>query len=172
MASNESELELGPAHDDPQRAVTDESLHVVRGIRKAFLSICRCGNILFSQHKITTDQYALMFAIQRSPGICNADVAEQIYAEPHTVTAMIALLERRGLLYRTPNPSDGRVRHLYLSDEAELLMKQLASYWDGVGAVLLECLSRPEGPQALKFLEAVSSEMTRKREDLSRDCSE
>ena len=54
---------------------------------------------------------------------------------PHTVTAMIALLEKRSLLYRTPNPDsrdaavstsiDGRV-----ADEAACCLLR-----DGVGAV-------------------------------------
>src|ERR1700722_18203866 len=90
-------------------------LHVVRRMRRAFLSICRCGDTLFSPYGVTTDQYALILAAQREPGIRQADLGAVIFAEPNTVTAMVTLLEKRGILRRRPSRTDRRAKLVHLT---------------------------------------------------------
>src|ERR1700761_3717199 len=100
-------------------------LHVVRRMRRAFLSICRCGDTLFSPYGITTDQYSLIRAVQREPGIRQADLGSVIFAEPNTVTAMVTLLEKRGLLRRRPSQTDRRAKLIHLTARGELVMQRL-----------------------------------------------
>jgi DNA-binding MarR family transcriptional regulator len=144
----------------------DGTLHVVRRLRRAFLSICRCGDVMFSPYRLTTEQYALMRAVQRDPGIRQVDVRDRIFAEPNTVTAMVSLLERRGILRRKPSPSDGRARLLFLTAHGQAVMKRLSDDWEPMRALLRKCFSSKAGQDALEILDNVYAEMSRERGNL------
>jgi DNA-binding MarR family transcriptional regulator len=145
---------------------SDRSLHVVRRLRKAFLSICRCGDVVFSPYRLTTEQYSLMRAVQRDPGIRQVDVKDRIFAEPNTVTAMVTLLERRGILRRKPSPLDGRARLLYLTSHGQAVMAHLSEDWQPMRELLRKCFSGKGGQEALEILDMVFAEMERERENL------
>jgi DNA-binding MarR family transcriptional regulator len=142
--------------------------HVVRRMRRAFLSMCRCGDALFSPYRMTTDQYALMRAVQREPGIRQADLGAAIFAEPNTVTAMVTLLEKRGILRRRPSPTDGRARLISLTAHGEKVMQRLSDDWDPMRKLLNECFSVPEGQEALRILDRIYEGMRVEREKLIR----
>lgn len=141
-------------------------MYAVRRLRKAFLSICRCGDVIFSPYRLTTEQYALMRAVDRNPGIRQTDVTDQIFAEPNTVTAMVNLLEKRGILRRKPSPTDGRVRLLSLTAHGQAVMQKLSSDWDPMRNVLRQCFSGEQGRHALEILDRVFTQMQYERETL------
>jgi DNA-binding MarR family transcriptional regulator len=141
-------------------------LHIVQRMRRAFLSICRCGDTLFNPYGITTDQYGLMLAVYREPGIRQADIGNIIFAEPNTITAMLSLLEKRGILRRRPSPTDGRTRLIYLTTRGEKMTRRLSEESVEMRRLLYECFSGSRGEEALKILDQVSEEMQREREKL------
>ena len=151
---------LSPAWD-PQL------LHIVQRMRRAFLSICRCGDTLFNPYGITTDQYGLMLTVYREPGIRQADIGNNIFAEPNTITAMLALLEKRGILRRRPSPVDGRTRLVYLTKRGEMMTQRLSEESVEMRRLLYECFAGSRGDEALKILDRVSEEMQRVREELA-----
>lgn len=142
------------------------TLHIVRRLRRAFLSICRLGDATFSPYRLTTEQYSLMRAVQRDPGIRQVDVRDQIFAEPNTVTAMVTLLESRGILRRKPSPSDARARLLYLTAHGQAVMNKLSEDWEPMRALLRKCFSGKAGEEALEILDSVYVEMEHERENL------
>jgi DNA-binding MarR family transcriptional regulator len=144
----------------------DRSLHVVRRLRRAFLSICRCGDVMFSPYRLTTEQYSLMRAVLREPGVRQVDIKDRIFAEPNTVTAMVTLLERRGILRRKPSPVDGRARLLYLTAHGQAVMARLYEDWEPMRQVIHKCFAGKAGQEALEILDAVYSEMEQARESL------
>jgi DNA-binding MarR family transcriptional regulator len=150
----------------PAQPLQGSSMYIVRRMRRAFLSICRCGDVIFSPYRLTTEQYALMRAVHRNPGIRQADVTNEIFAEPNTVTAMVTLLEKRGILRRKSCPSDGRVRLLSLTAHGQAVMQKLSSDWSPMRNVLQQCFSGEEGKQALNILDRVFTQMQRERETL------
>jgi DNA-binding MarR family transcriptional regulator len=135
-------------------------------MRRAFLSICRCGDTLFSPYGVTTDQYSLIRAVQREPGIRQADLGSVIFAEPNTVTAMVTLLEKRGILRRRPSPTDRRAKLVYLTARGEMVMQRLANDWLPMRKILIECFSAPGGQEALAILDEVYERMKVEREHL------
>ena len=149
-----------------QQQSQDKALHVVRRLRRAFLSICRCGDVMFSPYRLTTEQYALMRAVQREPGIRQTELTNQIYAEPNTVTAMVTLLEKRGILRRKPSPTDKRVRQLYLSPHGQTVMYRLSADWKPMRELLHKHFSGEDGERALEILDEIATRMQSEREDL------
>lgn len=118
---------------------------------------------MFSPYRLTTEQYALMRAVQREPGVRQVDVKDRIFAEPNTVTAMVNLLERRGILRRRPSPVDGRVRLLYLTAHGQAVMKRLSDDWEPMRALLRKSFAGNDGQQALEILDCVYTEMEEAR---------
>lgn len=149
-----------------QQQSQDKALHVVRRLRRAFLSISRCGDAMFSPYRLTTEQYALMRAVQREPGIRQTELTNIICAEPNTVTAMVTLLEKRGILRRKPSPTDKRVRQLYLSPHGQTIMYRLSTDWKPMRELLRECFAGEDGERALEILDEVASRMQSEREKL------
>lgn len=144
----------------------DGTLPVVRRLRRAFLSICRCGDVRLSPYHLTTEQYALMRVVQCNPGIRQMDLTDRIIAEPNTITAMVSLLERRGILRRRPCSSDRRARLLYLTTHGQALTKRLSEDWELLREVLRKCFSGNAGERALEILDTVYAEMTGERQRL------
>lgn len=163
MASTLSSNSAKPANSTP---LPSSRLHIVRRMRRAFLSICRCGDTLFSPYGVTTDQYALIRAVQREPGIRQADLGTVIFAEPNTVTAMVSLLEKRGILRRRPSPTDRRAKLVYLTARGEMVMQRLSTDWMPMRQILIECFSAPAGQAALEILDEVYERMRVERDRL------
>lgn len=149
-----------------QQQSQDKALHVVRRLRRAFLSISRCGDAMFSPYRLTTEQYALMRAVQREPGIRQTELTNQICAEPNTITAMATLLEKRGILRRKPSPTDKRVRQLYLSPHGQTVMYRLSADWKPMRDLLRKHFSTEDGERALQILDEVASRMQSEREKM------
>lgn len=153
------------AEPDPLQS-QDRSLHVVRRLRRAFLSICRCGDVVFSPYRLTTEQYALMRSVQRQPGIRQTDLTDRIFAEPNTVTAMVSLLERRNIIRRKPCPTDKRVRQLYLTAHGQAVMYRLSQEWKPMREIINKSFSSVEGMRVLDILDEVAAKMADEREKL------
>jgi DNA-binding MarR family transcriptional regulator len=142
----------------------ESHLHIVRRLRRALLSVNRCGDAIFSPYRLTTDQYSLLRAVQRQPGIRQADLCNFIFAEPNTITAMVSLLEKRGIVRRKPCPTDGRVRLLYLTAHGQNVLQRLTEDWRPMRKVLIRCFAGEEGEKALLILDRVFEKMQRERE--------
>jgi DNA-binding MarR family transcriptional regulator len=145
---------------------------VVRAIRRAYLSMCRCGNATFSPNGMTTDQYALIRAVQRNEGMRQSELGEELFADANTITAMVALLERRGFLRREICPGDGRARRLYVTSDGNRMMRRLSSDWEPMRQKLLDCFEGEAGVRALEIMERICEVMTEgRREILQRQSS-
>jgi DNA-binding MarR family transcriptional regulator len=153
-----------PASPQPQSQ--EKGLHAVRRLRRAFLSICRCGDVVFGPYRLTTEQYALMRAVLREPGIRQSEITDRIFAEPNTVTAMVTLLEKRGILRRKPSPADRRVRQLFLTPHGQAVMHRLSSDWRPMHEILRKYFAGEDGNRALEILDAVAERMRKERERL------
>jgi DNA-binding MarR family transcriptional regulator len=164
MSLNDDQIETPP--EPAHQPLPDRSLHVVRRLRRAFLSMCRCGDVVFSRHRLTTEQYALMHAVHGNPGIRQTELTDRIFAEPNTVTSMVTLLEKRGILRREPSLTDGRVRLLFLTEHGQNVMQRLSSDWAPMRILLNKSFSGEGGQQALEILDQVYREMQREREHL------
>src|ERR1700761_4401359 len=135
----------------PTQQSQDRALHVVRRLRRAFLSICRCGDVVFSPYRLTTEQYSLIRAVQREPGIRQTEITDKIFAEPNTVTAMVTLLEKRGILKRKSSPSDKRVRQLFLTPHGQAVMYRLSTDWKPMRDLLRDYFDSEDGEKALEI---------------------
>ncbi|GAA3131217.1 MarR family transcriptional regulator [Planomonospora alba] len=75
-------------------------------------------------HSLTPTQVATLAAVDRHPGITPGELAEHEKVQPPSMTRVIAVLEERGLLSRTPHPTDRRQVSLTVTEAGSALLKE------------------------------------------------
>jgi len=101
---------------------------------------------------LTGPQYAVLSALEREPGLSNAELARRAFVTPQTMVRIVENLEARGLLVRHAHPSHGRLLPASLTRRGERLV---AAGHAGVGEVerrMLASLAEEERRQLLDLL--------------------
>ncbi|WP_188194329.1 MarR family winged helix-turn-helix transcriptional regulator [Nonomuraea sp. SYSU D8015] len=75
-------------------------------------------------HSLTPTQFATLAAVERHSGITPGELAELEKVQPPSMTRVIAGLEERGLVARTPHPTDRRQVTVTVTEAAEKLLKE------------------------------------------------
>ena len=168
MAESEAWLALEERDDRLVEKPEEARLYVVRRIRRAFMAICRCGDSVFSPYGVTTDQYFLIRAVQKNEGIRQADLGNEVSADANTITAMVSLLERRGIVRREACPNDGRARRLRMTAKGNRLMELLIEAWEATtGRRLNACFEGEGGRRALEIMDRVHEAMLEGRSEIA-----
>ncbi|NUW43197.1 MarR family winged helix-turn-helix transcriptional regulator [Nonomuraea rhodomycinica] len=75
-------------------------------------------------HTLTPTQFATLAAVERHSGITPGELAELEKVQPPSMTRVIAALEERGLVSRTPHPTDRRQVSVTVTEPAQKLLKE------------------------------------------------
>ncbi|MER6006704.1 MarR family transcriptional regulator [Nonomuraea angiospora] len=75
-------------------------------------------------HSLTPTQFATLAAVERHSGITPGELAELEKVQPPSMTRVIAALEERGLVSRSPHPTDRRQVTVTITEAAEKLLKE------------------------------------------------
>lgn len=94
-------------------------------LRCAYLSMHRHSDAHFATAGVTADQFVLLNALAEAGPLTQRTLADRIACDPNTLRAMLLLLEKKGLLARTPHPSDRRARLVALTPHGADLEAQL-----------------------------------------------
>jgi DNA-binding MarR family transcriptional regulator len=132
-------------------------------IRRAHLALQRCGDVIFRPRRITTDQFSLLWAVEKHDGIRQNELADVLFTDPNTVTAMLARLEKRGLVRREVCAEDGRARQVRLTSAGRRMTRRLSDDWQPMRQKLQEVFAGECGQEALRVLEEVRELMTQSR---------
>lgn len=73
---------------------------------------------------LTVDQWVLIDHIFRKQGISQNELAEMTFKDPPTVTRIIDLLEKKGLVERGPAAGDRRKFNLFLTKNGEAIYNE------------------------------------------------
>lgn len=126
----------------------------------------RCIDAVLSPRKTTTDQFALLWALSKRQGIRQNELAAELFTDANTITAMIARLEKRGVIRREICPDDGRARRVSLTPSGRRLLAHLSADWEPMRRKLHEAFAGEAGAEALRILDNVRRIMTDEREQL------
>ena len=121
---------------------------IAMALRAAYLAMHRRSDAQFARHGVTADQFVLLAALAGGGAVTQRDLARRTFSDPNTVRAMLLLLEKRGLIARTPDPADGRVRTVALTPKGRRAYRALWEAGEPVRARLLASLG-PSEPEAL-----------------------
>jgi MarR family transcriptional regulator, transcriptional regulator for hemolysin len=93
---------------------------------------------------LTRAQWAVLAYLARSEGTSQAALAEMLEIEPITLVRLLDRLEGAGWVERRPDPTDRRVRRLYLTPTARPLMEQFQELATATREAALRGLSETE----------------------------
>lgn len=97
-------------------------------------------------------QLAILAHIARHPGCRLKDVAVALGVTAPTVSVAVRELERKGLLERRPDPTDGRAVQLFLSRKGQELHRRAEAFRKDKARRLLAALKADERALFLELL--------------------
>ncbi|MFF5208016.1 MarR family winged helix-turn-helix transcriptional regulator [Streptosporangium sp. NPDC000396] len=104
------------------------SLRSDAGLASALrVSLARLNRRLRRQaavHSLTPTQLATLAAVERHSGITPGELAELEKVQPPSMTRVIAALDERGLVSRTPHPTDRRQVTVSVTEQGTTLLKE------------------------------------------------
>lgn len=101
---------------------------------------------------LTPVQYAALATVQRTPELDQRRLAARIGFDTSTIGSVIDRLEARGLMRRTPNPSDRRARLLTLTPQGEQMLEEVTPAMLRAQQRMLAPLSATERKQFMALL--------------------
>lgn len=104
-------------------------------------------------------EFALLRAIALAEGISQQALAERLGVQPSRVVTMVDALEQRGLIERHPNPSDRRVRELYMTEKGHKVLANAFTLASALERRLCGGLSKDERAQLLEMLHRVEHQL-------------
>jgi DNA-binding MarR family transcriptional regulator len=147
----------------PSTSEYGKPLGLVGQIRRAYLSISRCRDLIFAPYGVTTDQYTLLNVVNNRGEIKQSELSVIMFTDANTISSMVRLLQKKGLLTRTPDPSDNRARLVKLTRSGVQMLQYLSRDWAPMRKRLSDCLDNENGQIALSILKQITAEMTIER---------
>lgn len=97
------------------------------------------------------DQYGLyigqprfLFALAEQPGMSQAQLSQRLSLSKETVSVTLRRLEQAGFVRRESSDQDKRIKLLYLSDSAELVMPKLRKEFNIINESMFSLLDSEE----------------------------
>lgn len=108
-------------------------------LRHAYLLLHRRTNAAMAPVGLTADQFVLLTSLADAGATPQKTLVRLTGSDPNTTSEMLARLERRGLVSRSPDADDRRARLVTLTDEGLRLQR---AAWKASGP-LRDLLARP-----------------------------
>ena len=117
------------ASDPPLTAGHDLAM----ALRAASLALHRRSDARFARHGVTADQFVLLATLARGgEALTQRELARRMSSDPSTVRAMLVRLAARGLVERSPHPTDARARTVALTAKG---MRAYRRLWQAGGSI-------------------------------------
>jgi DNA-binding MarR family transcriptional regulator len=106
-------------------------------------------------HGLTPVQYAALQAVANTPAMDQRTLARTIGLDTSTTGGVVDRLESRGLLLRSANPEDRRVRRLTLTDAGQALLRAAVPAMMRAQQRILEPLPPAERDEFMRMLRSL-----------------
>jgi MarR family transcriptional regulator, transcriptional regulator for hemolysin len=108
-----------------------------------------------SRYGITRAQWAVLAKVERTEGMKQTELAEQMEMQPITLTRLIDKLCDNGWIERRGDETDRRVNRLYLKDAAKPLLAKLARLKSELTATALDGITPDDAQRLMTQLEDI-----------------
>jgi DNA-binding MarR family transcriptional regulator len=114
-------------------------------------------------HGLTTLQYTALTVLQRHPGMSGADLSRRSFVSPQAGNEIVAHLERKGLIKRTPDAQNRRILRMRLTREGERVVGACEGWMDDLEKMMLAGLIQGDIRQLRAILETCVRNMEDQR---------
>ena len=108
-----------------------------------------------ARYGITRAQWAVLAKVERSEGLKQSELAEQMEMQPITLTRLIDRLCDNGWIERRSDDADRRVNRLYLRKAARPLLGKLSGLRSELTATAMEGINPSDAHRLLAQLELI-----------------
>ncbi len=121
--------------------------HAHRSLLRAFGSLKKAMEPYFARFGISRPQWAVLVVLHRSEqeggagGMRLRDLGERLFIQPPSVTGVVDRLEREGLVARSKEEEDLRVRRVRLTDEGRAVIERVLAVHAGEIQALMRGLT-------------------------------
>jgi DNA-binding MarR family transcriptional regulator len=134
--------------------------NIPMSLRAAYLSMHRQTDACFAEHGVTANQFVLLALLAEEDAITQHELARRAFSDPNTIRAMLALLEKRGLVAREQHPHDGRARNVTITRKGRRAYKRLLQQSGPLRKRMLTLFRSDEVKMLVMFLSRISEAMT------------
>lgn len=128
-------------------------------LRGAYLSMHRTFQAHFAPFGVTADQFVVLSLLAEEDGIIQRELVRRTFSDANTITALLRLLERKGLIRRVRHDHDGRARCVHLTAGGRRLQRELVRSAEHLHRRLRESVPTDELATLLRCLERVTAAM-------------
>ena len=118
------------------------------------LKVHRALNLLLAELDLSLAQHEILVTIRRQSGLTQRELSEHLMLIKSNATALLKKLEARGLVRRTSDPDDSRIKRLSLTRSGNALVERSFAVQTKVIKAMASVMSDEE-------LEATADLMTR-----------
>lgn len=109
---------------------------------------------------LTAPQFAVLAAVNTDAGISNAELARLAFVTPQSMQAILANLERAGLLTRTPHPQHRRILCSALTDRGREVYEQARREVDEIERLLVAAIGSENADHFADMLSRCADKLT------------
>jgi DNA-binding MarR family transcriptional regulator len=111
---------------------------------------------LVGESGVTLRQFTVLAAISEQPGLSQSDLGRIVGIDRSTLADMMAKMESRGWVVRTPSTSDGRAYSVLLGQAGGTVLSATTQHARAADAAILDLLPRTKGRTFLNTLTKLS----------------
>jgi DNA-binding MarR family transcriptional regulator len=108
---------------------------------------------------ITPEQWAVLFAAVKSPGISQTEIARICMKDKANITHIIDVLEEKGYTKRTNDPDDRRVKVINPTSEGQEVLERLIVIAQNANLFFMEGLKKDELQSLMESLKKISASL-------------
>lgn len=91
-------------------------------VKQLELAIRAAMDVITAEFGVTSLQYTALSVLARHPGLSAAQMAQRSFVSPQAGNEMVKILERKGLITRTPDARNRHIRRINLTSAGEALL--------------------------------------------------
>jgi DNA-binding MarR family transcriptional regulator len=109
-------------------------------VKQLELAIRAGMDAIAGEFGVTALQYTALSVLARHPGLSAAQMAQRSFVSPQAGNEMVKVLERKGLITRTPDASNRHIRRINLTSAGQAVLSQCDVRIDRLEARMLDLL--------------------------------
>ncbi len=109
-------------------------------VKQLELAIRAGLDAIVGEFGVTALQYTALSVLARHPGLSAAQMAQRSFVSPQAGNEMVKILERKGLIIRTPDPANRHIRRINLTAVGRAVLAECDIRIDRLEARMLDPL--------------------------------
>ncbi|MGH3248705.1 MAG: MarR family winged helix-turn-helix transcriptional regulator [Trebonia sp.] len=123
-------------------------------VKQLELAIRAEMDVIAGKFGVTALQYTALSVLARHPGLSAAQMARRSFVSAQAGNEMVTILERKGLINRTPDANNRHIRRINLTPAGHAVLSQCDVQIDGFEARMLNGLTTSDTEALRKALAA------------------